>query len=370
MKRRTFLRTTALGAPALGFPNLLRAKETAALPPHSEKLPILPFDGPPDSWTLVVLPDTQNIVDSCPEVFERQCEWIAAHRESHRICFVAHEGDITNNNSPEQWERARKAFDILRKAGVPFTLVPGNHDMGPAGHMTADRSTLLNDYFTAKDFAASSAHGLFEPGKLQNNWHHFDTPTGKFLCVGLEYGPRDVVADWAAQIVQKNADRRAILLTHCYLYRDSTRYDWSKFGSQQLWGPKAKQALVNDGGVNDGQDLWKKVIAPSKNVVLTLNGHVLHNGTGHLTSAATDGHTVHQLLANFQTAVQIDDGAGGVAFGGDPKAPRVHRHFGGGGFLRLMRFHPDGKRISVKSYSPWYDRFLTQPDQQFDLKLG
>jgi len=284
---------------------------------------------------------------------------------------VAHEGDITNHNTPKEWENARRALDRVVKAGVPFSLVPGNHDMGPPEKLASDRTTGLNTYFSAKDYAASKAHGVFEPGKLENNWHHFDTPTGKFLCVGLEYGPRDVAADWAAKVVRENADRKAILLTHAYLYRDSTRYDWAKYGTEQSWDPKGNKALMSAaGGVSDGEDLWKKVIAPSKNVVLTLNGHVLYNGTGHLISKADDGHTVHQVLANYQAAVQIDDGAGGVAFSGDPKTKRVTRPYGGGGFLRLMRFHPDGKTVSVKSYSPWYDRFLTQPDQQFELTFA
>ncbi len=239
MKRRTFLRTATLGATALGFPHLLRAKEKATPPPHAEKLPVVPFGGPAGSWTLVVLPDTQNMVASYPEVFDRQCE-----------------------------------------------------------------------------------------------------------C------------------------RRAILLTHCYLYFDSQRYDWAKFGAAQKWDPKANPTLVADGGVNDGQNIWDKIIAPSKNVALTLNGHVLNNGTGHLATAAADGHTVHQILVNYQADVQVDDGTGtAVSLDANGKPERYARPFGGG-FLRLMRFHPDGRKVSIKSYSPWYHRFLTQADQQFEIAFA
>ncbi len=367
VKRRTFLKTTALASlQALAWPRTTWAEEG---PAHATTLPGTACDGPPGSWTLAVLPDTQNYSEKFPEVFDRQCEWIAAHQKSHNILFVAHEGDITNHNNPPEWENARRSLSILNKAGVPYALVPGNHDTGPTEKLCSDRSTLLNDYFTEKDFQASSAFGLFEPGKLQNNWHQFDTPTGKFLIVGMEYGPRDVVVEWARNIVAKNADRKAIILTHSYLFCDSTRYDWAKYGAAQKWAAKGAKALVEDGGVNDGQDIWKKVIAPSSNVILTLNGHVLNNGTGHLVSPADDGHVVHQILANYQAAVQVDDGAGGIPFSPDPEAKRKTRAFGGGGFIRLMQFQPDGETIACRTYSPWYDRWLTQPDQQFSISL-
>jgi hypothetical protein len=381
MKRRSFIRAVAAGSaaiPALTFPHELRAQAPLAkptplpTPPFAPKSPAIAFDAPAGSWTMVVLPDTQNYSKSFPQVFDRQCEWIAAHQKKHNILFVAHEGDITNDNTPQEWENARRSMSLLNEAGVAYSLVPGNHDTGPdVHHRCHDRTTPLNTYFTEKDFAASAASGLFEPGKLQNNWHHFDTPTGKFLLIGTEYGPRDVVIDWVRDIVQRNADRKAILLTHCYLYSNSTRYDFAQYGRDQAWQPKTSVPLTADGCVNDGEDIWKKVIAPSKNVMLTLNGHVLHNGTGHLVSAAADGHSVHQILANYQAAVAIDDGAGGVAHSQRVRGTLYpSRAFGGGGFLRLMQFHPDGETVSVRSYSPWYDRWLTQPDQQFTFKLG
>lgn len=373
MKRRSFLKTVAFGTaalPTLGFPKIsLAEKSTLAEPPFAASVPTTPFDGPAGSWTLAVLPDTQDYAKSFPKVFDRQCQWIVENQKEHNILFVVHEGDITDDNTPPQWENARNSMSILNRAGIPYSLVPGNHDTGPIGRRCADRSTLLNDYFTEGDFKASSTFGLFEPGKLQNNWHHLDTPTGKFIVVGTEYGPRDAVVSWVKDILTKNSDRKAILLTHCYLYSDGTRYDWPKYGRKQRWSPKDSPGLVNDGGVNDGEDLWSKIVAPSSNVVLTLNGHVLNNGTGQLTSIANDGHAVHQFLANYQAKVQIDDGAGGLAY--SPQAVKSPaRAFGGGGFIRLMQFHADGKTLAVKTYSPWYDRWLLQPEQQFVVKLS
>jgi hypothetical protein len=157
-------------------------------------------------------------------------------------------------------------------------------------------------------------------------------------------------------------------MTHAYTYCDSTIYDYQKYGDRQLWSPKHSKVLAAEGGVNDARDLWDKLIGKAPNVHLVLSGHVLHNGTGYVVTPAADGHTVHQMLANYQAGVHTDDGAGGIPW--KEGLPGHRRAFGGGGFLRLLQFHPDNKTVAVKTYSPWYDRWLTQPDQQFTLRLA
>ncbi len=369
MNRRTFLKAALSGAaafPALEWPRLALA---AGLPPHAEQLPDTPFDGPPGSWTLAVMPDSQDFSNHYPQVYDRQCEWIVAHRRSHNILFVAHEGDVTYDNLPYEWQNAKKSMDILLRAGIPYSVTTGNHDVGQGHLLGRIRATLINDYFHESDYASSPAYGLFVPGKVDNCWHQFDSPTGKMLVLVLEYAPRDVVVDWANQVVAAHPDCKVILVTHAYLYSDSTRYDWAKYGPKQLWDPKASPGLVADGNVNDGQDLWDKLVSRHPNIHFTLNGHVLLNGTGHLVSQAPDGHAVHQILANYQAAVEVADGAGGIPYRPHLKYPGP-RPYGGGGFLRLMQFAPDGVNVAVKTYSPWYDRWLLQPDQHFTLKLA
>ena len=52
----------------------------------------------------------------------------------------------------------------------------------------------------------------------------------------------------------------------------------------------------------------------------------------------------HQILANYQMGA-----------------------LGGGGYLRLMRFAPARRRVEVQTYSPFLDRFKTDPDNAFEL---
>lgn len=354
MRRRAFLRT--LGAAVAASPLALESWAQAVvampeLPPYAPQVPDIAFDAPPGTWTLVVLPDTQNMAKDFPAAYVRQTEWVAAHRRRHDIRFVIHEGDITNNNTPGQWQNAREAMRRLSDAGIPYALLPGNHDLGPDGKC-ADRTTLLNDYFDARDYRHSRAAGYFEPGRMENSWHDVDTPAGDLLVIALEFGPRDAVLAWANGVVARHPKHWVIVVTHAYLYSDDTRYDLEKHGKAQRWSPRGYPlAGLGAGEVNDGEQVWQKLIAKNRNIRFVLNGHVLNDGVGHLASVGEHGQRVHQVLANYQAAVE----------------PR--RAYGGGGFLRLMQFLPDGGTVRVKTYSPWLDAWLTEPEHQFTLSL-
>lgn len=353
MKRRAFLKT--LGAAVAGAPLALDALARAVpaeLPPYARLLPSTPFDAPAGTWTLVVLPDSQNLVEDFPAAFVRQTEWIVAHRERHAIRFVAHEGDVTDNNVPEQWRNARAAFDRLTNAGIPFCLLPGNHDLGPDGKC-ADRTTLLNDYFGPADYRHSRTVGYFEPGRMENSWHDVATPAGDLLVVALEFGPRDAVLVWADEVVARHPEHWVIVVTHAHLYSDGTRYDLEQYGAGQQWNPRSYVYARADGAsVNDGEQVWRKFAARHRNIRFVLNGHVCNGGAGYLVSQGLHGQPVHQILANYQAAVE-------------PRRP-----YGGGGYLRLMQFLPDRQTVRVKTYSPWLDEWLTDPAQQFTVTLG
>jgi hypothetical protein len=40
------------------------------------------------------------------------------------------------------------------------------------------------------------------------------------------------------------------------------------------------------------------------------------------------------------------------------------------GYLRLLEFLPDGETVQVKTYSPFLNKYMTDPEQQFVLKLN
>jgi predicted phosphodiesterase len=300
------------------------------------------------SFTVVVLPDTQNYSERYPETFLAQTSWIVEHRQDRNVACVLHLGDITNNNVPAEWDNAVKAMRAL-DGKVPYFLVPGNHDYS-AGGICQDRTTLLNDYFSVGQFQGPTFGGVYdkEPQRLENSFHLFTAEGRDFLVLALEFGPRRDVVRWANQVVAKHKDRAAILITHAYMYFDDTRYDWKKYGDQQSWNPHGYAiAKATGDDVSDGEELWNTLVSRHENFVLTFNGHVLRDGLGRLTTATPAGRDVHQLLVNFQMK---------------PK--------GGDGWLRLVEFRADGRTAQVYDYSPTRNQRNASPGNQFALQLA
>jgi hypothetical protein len=334
MKRRSFLVTLAslFGS---WCTRSARADFIAGEPPIS-----------PNATTIVVLPDTQNYSESFPDTFRAQTLWIAEQRERRNIPFALHLGDITNNNSRREWEVAQSAMNIL-DGQVPYIMAVGNHDYGPSGDCTS-RDTLFNEFFPVNKLAGLPTFGEVydkEPDRLDNSYHRVEAAGRKWLIVSLEFGPREDVVRWANEVVSKHQDRSVILITHAFVYHDGTRYNWKTKGKSQKWNPHDYGVAKLDGGVTDGEDLWRELLSKHDNIALVVNGHVLGDGLGFLVSDV-HGNEVPQMLVNFQM-----------------------KENGGNGWLRLLEIQPDGRTIKVIDYSPTLDLQNTSPENHFEFQL-
>lgn len=330
------------------------AKPAAAKPkvdPYADAVfvkgePAKPAKG---SFSIAVLPDTQNYSEKFPEQFIAQTKWIVENAKERNIAAVLHLGDITNRNSPAEWENAVRAMDLLNDK-VPYAMVPGNHDYS-AGGSCQDRTTLLNEYFPlAKMKSLGSLDCVYdkEPERMENSAHLFSAGGIDFVVIGLEFGPRKDVVRWANEVAAKHKYRAAILITHAYMYYDETRYDWKKNGKKQTWNPHeyaVAKATADD--VSDGEELWNNLVSKHENFQFTLNGHVLNDGLGRLSSKTPGGRAVPQMLVNFQMKPN-----------------------GGDGWLRLMEFSSDGQQVKVCDYSPTRNERNESAQNKFELQLA
>jgi hypothetical protein len=293
------------------------------------------------AFALVALPDTQYYAAAYPGIFLSQVSWIVANVQRLRIPYVFHLGDIVDGNTPLEWQRAAQAMWLLEGV-VPYTVSPGNHDLGASGG-AATRDTLMNQYFSY-DMTATwpTFGGAFERGKMENTYHLFSAGGRDFIVLSLEWGPRDAVVAWADGVMAANPRRYGIMVTHAYLTWNDRRYDITDTVNPQDWNPHHYNTA---GGVNDGEELWQKLIRKHA-FVMVLNGHVLVDGTGYLASVTDRGNTCHQMMSNYQ-----------------------FRQLGGEGYLRVLSFQEDNKTIKVQTYSPLYDAFLVEPDQNFSITL-
>ncbi|WDI41603.1 metallophosphoesterase [Bremerella sp. P1] len=299
------------------------------------------------SFTVAVLPDTQNYCERAPDGFYQQTKWLVEQKKQRNIQAVLHLGDITNRNTTEQWQVAQKAMRQL-DGHLPYFFVPGNHDYSNGGG-ARDRTSLLDNYFPVSHYRDLPTFGGTydrEPESMLNSYHLFSVGDRKFLVLGLEFGPRKDVIRWANEIASKHKDREAILITHAYLFHDDQRYDWKQHGDKQRWNPHGYPlAKTGNQDVSDGEELWNGLVSQHENFILTLNGHVLYDGLGRLSSKSPDGNTVHQMLVNFQMKPQ-----------------------GGDGWLRLLEFRKNNT-IGITDYSPTREQINASPQNNFTLEL-
>lgn len=324
------------------------------LAPTSESEPDPPRPG---TTTIAVLPDTQYYASCGERHFPEQGKWLASQVEKRNIVAAIHLGDLTEHNSRSEWEYVQNSLSPLFDK-IPLFIATGNHDYGTGG-VADKRSTLFAEYLGTP--AKSTAPTVFEvmtPGTVENAYYRLKLPGVTLGILVLEWSPTKAAVLWAKKAVEAYPYDRKIFITHAYLYYDGTRYDYAKKGEKQPWNPLSygtaktdptlpySRANANPEGAHDGEMLWQKLLSDMPGLFLTINGHVLGDGAGILTSAGHRGEKVHQMLTNFQ---MLDEG--------------------GLGYLRLIEIAPDGASMLMKTYSPSLNHFAIAQDQHFVLPI-
>lgn len=299
------------------------------------------------SWSMILLPDPQtyNKFARNQPLFELMTAWVADHTEKLNIQMVMCTGDIVEcNNMPNpdgingdqpsksQWEAAARSFARL-DGRVPYITGTGNHDFGFKS--AENRQTFYDQYFppdknflTQKMLREAGFDGEGNPS-LTNAVYEMVSPHGqKLLFLVLEFAPRDAVIEWAKKVVglEKYKDHMVILLTHSYLNSKNEHIETEGYALKDR---------------NYGLAIWQKLVQPSHNIRMVFSGHIgsPDNVLGHLgfrEDRNAAGKKVTQMTFNAQAL-----GGGWHGNGGD-------------GWLRILEFLPDGKRVKVKTFSPLF----------------
>lgn len=305
-----------------------------------------------ESFSMILYGDPQTYTKNTfsQPIFELMTAWTAAHKNALKIKAVLCTGDIVERNdtltafpltrndingdaqSFLQWEAAARAFSRL-DGEIPYILCTGNHDYGYES--SENRNTYFNDYFPVsknplwRDNLVSTFPNAAGIMTLENAAFAFDCGKwGKVLVLSLEFAPRDEVLDWAKKLLEskKYKDSKAIILTHSVL--------------------RVKKGLKTSIAESEGYKLqprnWaaammKKLVSDSDNIKLVLCGH-----SGDPSKMSDD------ILYENSKGRKIPV----VMF--NPQAVGGWNGNGGDGWLRIMEFMPDGKTISMRTYSPLF----------------
>lgn len=283
-------------------------------------------------FTIIALPDTQNEAQFFPGVLASQTEWIVDHRDDLNIQMVLGEGDIVNDfSAPAQQQSADAAFRVLDRAGIPYMLAIGNHDYDAAAPKNGRPVSGFNRFFGPSRYAGRDYYrGNFPEGSNENFFGVLNIGGQDFLFLVLEFMPRPESVEWAESVLEANPDEQAIVVTHSYMYVDNTRVD-------------ACDTEDMPAGNSTGDDLWQ-ALRKFPNVTMVLSGHLTNGQAAHRSDVGDNGNLVNQIFANYQTFPN-----------------------GGDGWLRIITFHPSNNSISIKTFSPFLDRFKTDARNQFTV---
>lgn len=294
-----------------------------------------------DEFSIAILPDTQYYTSEKHggknEMFIAQTKWIAENAKKENIKFVIHLGDISDDGEkfPVQWENAWAAMSILEKPqtdypqGIPYGMAVGNHDQTKSQFPLTGKTDHYNKYFGINHFKDRKWYGGHYRDNNDSHYDLFEAGGVKMLVIFLEYDSYDEDIEglnkWAGTVLEKYADRKAILVSHSFIHFNA------KTGTNEKGFPKFSK---------QGQRRIDR-LKSYPNVFLTLSGHVGDNGEGYRQDGIA-GNVIKSLLSDYQS-----------------------RPEGGHGLMRVMTFSKSKDLISVKTFSPFTGEKEEDADSKF-----
>ncbi|MGF3057169.1 LamG-like jellyroll fold domain-containing protein [Microbacterium sp. YY-01] len=336
---------TAAAAIALSAGTAAHAAPASTLPHEA----LAAADGDAvSSFILPILPDTQfysrySASQFMPNYgtnpFEVQTQWIVENQDQLNMPFTVHVGDVVDQQGVQgEWDAAEQAMRILSDGNMPYSIVPGNHDvMNSGGRSNPDNSRNYLARFGAETLAAQAGETLidtFEDGL--SSAYLFEAEGRTWMSLALAWNASDETFDWAQGILDAHPNTPVVLSSHAII----SIGDDQQTAASWWWG----------------EELWENLVRGNDQIILTVNGH-FHGATSQ-TRLNDFGNPVHQVLTDYQMSAD-----------------------GGNGIMTLFEFDLSNNRIDVETVSPWVPLkhaesltssdtpVLTGPGQSFSLEL-
>ncbi|WP_353650900.1 PKD domain-containing protein [Nakamurella sp. A5-74] len=304
-----------------------------------------PAPGTGDPFTLVALPDTQNYTYGDRQAtIPQQTEWIASTRTALKTAFVVQLGDLVSDwFNPQQWQYISDGLRVLDNAGIPNSVVPGNHDFDNVAQDVGPYDTWfpVSRYANASWNGPAARYGGFlgqnqfgadaVDRRNMDNYSLFTAGGRDFLVLNLEWEAPQYALDWAHRVLTAYPDRLAIMVTHSFVTVAGGR----------------RTTAERTGGTPTAT-LWSDFVAQHCSIRVVLSGHEHSGDAGEARRTDTNscGNPVPQILTDYQS-----------------------RANGGDGWLRYYTFDPAANTMQATTYSPKLGTYETDADSAFTLPL-
>ena len=339
---------------------LLCTATIAQTPKGAPQIPVYPTLQDEKSFSMILVPDPQNYVKFAANqpLFELQTAWIAQNIERLNIKAALFTGDMVEQNGKlisaaipyenngdqtgrQQWEAVSRALARLDNR-IPYIVAQGNHDIG---HITAtDRHTVMPQYiYPERNIKFEKTLVATCPDwkgvhTMENSAYEIkDDKWGNLLIVTLEFAPRDEAIEWAKELVasERFTSHRVILLVHSWLTNKGERIEKERYPLTPC---------------NWAEAVWQKLVYPSKNIALVLCGHT---GTAPKIGKDIAG-TDYSTVSSLRTDKRADGGEVIQMMFNSQQGDGEWNGNGGDCWLRILEFRPDGRTLSVRTFSPLF----------------
>ena len=339
---------------------LICAAAMAQAPKGEPQIPVYPQLQDEKSFSMILVPDPQNYVKFAANqpLFELQTAWIAQNIERLNIKAALFTGDMVEQNGKlisaaipyenngdqtgrQQWEAVSRALARLDNR-IPYIVAQGNHDIG---HITAtDRHTVMPQYIYPernikfeKTLVATCSDWKGVHTMENSAYEIKDDKWGNLLIVTLEFAPRDEAIEWAKELVasERFTSHRVILLVHSWLTNKGERIEKERYPLTPC---------------NWAEAVWQKLVYPSKNIALVLCGHT---GTAPKIGKDIAG-TDYSTVSSLRTDKRADGGEVIQMMFNSQQGDGEWNGNGGDCWLRILEFRPDGRTLSVRTFSPLF----------------
>ena len=140
-------------------------------------------------------------------------------------------GDITYQNTEEQWENAYSFFFSRIPDNINLIYCLGNHDYGKNGRSVSRKSNIPKVLEPVKDLECDNT--------VYENYVRFIKVGGKqYAVLVLEFATRNISLEWANRVIRMNPETNIIILTHAFLNNQGLLFDAFDLDCDNSGSPK------------------------------------------------------------------------------------------------------------------------------------
>jgi len=385
-------------------PIVLSVLLVAAVFVRADDPPVPPAPARGNQWSLAILPDSQAYNQTYDlgrwkgrgyqykDRWPKQIDWIVANRKVYNIRFAVSVGDHVQNfgfdpaaaeadptsrdakirgewlNAVAGVNRFHENADPDKPARVPYALAIGNHDyhsnnprnldsreyertLGPGRFRDATGAIKTNvaGWYKGDDrgWQYRKDGKVVATGAGRNSWQVFEGAGRTFLHLTLECGVPDGTIAWAKEVIAANPGKPIILTTHAFI----------SGGAKLLPPQKMGRRVTGPNPTNDTQQIFDKLIRDEDRIFLVLCGHMWSHAHIVMENARGNDVHVHEVCYHLNRIGGRIDPA--ELPPGSPYKGKMDTDRNGSGWLALMVFDPDARKMHWFTYSPVIDVWAT-----------